>query len=204
MFIVFYPVSCLDQQVINHPTDAFQSFDTNNENEAKDILRILISQFGMDELHIYNVSQSGSRTWFNSIDALVNDINAQELAVDENFWCINLNLTEEQMREVTDHYSNDFVIKDGRSNNLLCFEDGELIAYGDYEDMVEDSKDGDKGFAVFSDYGKDGDKCTIHVYKVLYNRYDKVGTFDVDCDWNTEDVEWKKKVYPKLCEAIRR
>lgn len=203
MFLVFFPVSGVEEQVINHPTDAFCCFDTNMENEAKDVIRILISQFGLKNLHIYNTSENRSDSWFNSIGDLVNDINGQELGIDDNLWSIDLNLTEEQMREVTDHYSSDFVIKDGRSNCLLCFEDGEMIAYGDYEEARKDFHDDDKLYALFSNYDKDTDKCTIHVFKVLYDSYEKIGEIELDCDWHTKAEEWKKMVYPKLCDLLK-
>lgn len=203
MFLVFFPVSGVEEQVINHPIDAFSSFDTNMESEAKNVMRILISQFGLGSLHIYNTSENRPTTRFMSIGDFVNDLNGQELAIDDALWCIDLNLTEEQMREVTDHYSSDFVIKDGRSNCILCFEDGEMISYGEYEDARKDTHDDDKLYALFSNYDKDTDKCTVHVFKVLYDSYDKIGEIELECDWHTEDKEWKKMVYPKLCELLK-
>ena len=88
MFLVFFPVSGVAEQVINHPTDAFSSFDTNMENEAKDVMRILISQFGLSNLHIYNTSENSPTTRFMSIGDFVNDLNSQELAIDDTLWCI--------------------------------------------------------------------------------------------------------------------
>lgn len=204
MFLVFFPVSGVEEQVINHPTDAFSSFDTNMENEAKDVMRILISQFGLSNLHIYNTSENRATTRFMSIGDFVNDLNSQELAIDDTLWCIDLNLTEEQMREVTDNsFSVDFVILDG-GTLPTCFDDGEMVAYGDYESALEDFTEGDKILSLVTNYDSEGKNGVVHVFKVLYDSYEPIGEFPIVSDWLTEDEDWKAEVYPKLCDLLKK
>lgn len=206
MFLVFFPVSGVEEQVINHPIDAFSSFDTNMENEAKNVMRILISQFGLENLHIYNTSENRAATRFMSIGDFVNDLNSQYIAIDENLWCIDLNLNEEQMREVTENYTSDFVILDG-GVKPTCFNDGEMVVYGDYEDMLGSFMEDDKAVALVTNYDKNGKNGVVHVFRVLYDSYEPIGEFQIECDLGCDgldDLEWKEEVYPKLCELLKK
>lgn len=201
MFIVFYPVSCVEEQVIKRPSDAFKCFDTNIESEAKDVMRILISQFGLDELHIYDVSKNSPSTIFLSIGDFVDDINAQELAIDENYWCVSLNLTEEQMRELVENYTSDFVILD--NGTPTCFNDGKMVVYGDYENMIEDFLFGDTIISLVTNYDSEGKNGVVHVFKVLFNSYEPIGEFPINSNFGCA-LDWKDEVYPKLCELIKK
>lgn len=173
------------------------------ENEAKDVMRILISQFGLSNLHIYNTSENRPTTRFMSIGDFVNDLNGQELAIDDALWCIDLNLTEEQMREVTEHFTSDFVILDG-GTLPTCFDDGEMVAYGDYESALEDFTEGDKILSLVTNYDSEGKNGIVHVFKVLYDSYEPIGEFPIESTWETEDEDWKAEVYPKLCDLLKK
>lgn len=203
MFLVFFPVLGVEEQVINHPIDAFSSFDTNMENEAKNVMRILISQFGLENLHIYNTSENRATTRFMSIGDFVNDLNSQEIAIDENLWVIDLNLNEEQMREVTENYTSDFVILDG-GVEPTCFSNGEMVVYGNYEDMLEDFTEDDKIIALVTNYDTNGKNGVVHVFKVLYDSYDVIGEFPIKTPKNADALEWKAEIYPKLCELLKK
>lgn len=206
MFLVFFPVNGVEEQVINHPIDAFSSFDTNMENEAKDVMRILISQFGLKSLHIYNTSENRPTTKFMSIGDFVNDLNSQKLAIDDALWCIDLNLTEEQMREIAEHYTSDFIILDG-GNLPTCFDNGEMVVYGDYESVLEDFKEGDKILSLVTNYDSEGKNGVVHVFRVLYDSYEPIGEFQIECDLGCDeldDLDWKDEVYPKLCELLKK
>jgi len=204
MFLVFFPVNGVEEQVINHPIDAFSSFDTNMEDEAKNVMRILISQFGLENLHIYNTSENRPTTRFMSIGDFVNDLNSQELAIDDTLWCIDLNLTEEQMREVVEHYTNDFVILDG-GTLPTCFDNGEMVVYGDYEEMLEDfDKEGDKILSLVTNYDSEGKNGVVHVFRVLYDSYDPIGEFPINSNYGCNALDWKNEVYPKLCELLKK
>lgn len=206
MFLVFFPVNGVEEQVINHPIDAFSSFDTNMEDEAKNVMRILISQFGLENLHIYNTSENRPTTRFMSIGDFVNDLNSQELAIDDALWCIDLNLTEEQMREVVEHYTSDFVILGG-GTLPTCFSNGEMVVYGDYDNMLVDFNVGDKILSLVTNYDSEGKNGVVHVFRVLYDSYEPIGEFQIECDLGCDeldDLEWKAEVYPKLCELLKK
>lgn len=203
MFLVFFPVNGVEEQVINHPTDAFSCFDTNMEDEAKDVMRILISQFGKENLHIYNTNENRPTTRFMSIGDLVNDLNCQEICVDESLWCIDLNLTEEQMREVADQYTSDFVILDG-GKLPTCFPDGEMVVYGDYENMLEDFNVDDKILSLVTNYDSEGKNGVVHVFRVLYDSYEPIGEFPINSNFGCNALDWKEEVYPKLCELLKK
>lgn len=203
MFLVFFPVSGVEEQVINHPIDAFGSFDTNMEDAAKNVMRILISQFGLENLRIYNTSENRATTRFMSIGDFVNDLNFQEIAIDENLWVIDLNLNEKQMREVTENYTSDFVLLDG-GVEPSCFSNGEMVVYGDYEDILGDFIEDDRVAALVTNYDKNGKNGVVHVFRVLYDSYEPIGEFQIECDLGCDYLEWKKEVYPKLCELLKK
>jgi len=167
-------------------------------------MRILISQFGLGSLHIYNTSENSPTTRFMSIGDFVNDLNSQELAIDDTLWCIDLNLTEEQMREVVEHYTNDFVILDG-GTLPTCFDNGEMVVYGDYEEMLEDfDKEGDKILSLVTNYDSEGKNGVVHVFRVLYDSYDPIGEFPINSNYGCNALDWKNEVYPKLCELLKK
>lgn len=203
MFLVFFPVNGVEEQVINHPIDAFSSFDTNMEDEAKNVMRILISQFGLENLHIYNTSENRPTTRFMSIGDFVNDLNSQELAIDDALWCIDLNLTEEQMREVVENYTSDFVILDG-GTLPTCFSNGEMVVYGDYDNMLVDFNVGDKVLSLVTNYDSEGKNGVVHVFKVLYDSYDPIGEFPINSNYGCNALDWKDEVYPKLCDLLKK
>lgn len=203
MFLVFFPVNGVEEQVINHPIDAFSSFDTNMEDEAKNVMRILISQFGLGSLHIYNTSENSPTTRFMSIGDFVNDLNSQEIAIDETLWCIDLNLTEEQMREVAENYTSDFVILDG-GTLPTCFSNGEMVVYGDYDNMLVDFNVGDKVLSLVTNYDSEGKNGVVHVFKVLYDSYEPIGEFPINSNYGCNALDWKDEVYPKLCELLKK
>lgn len=203
MFLVFFPVNGVEEQVINHPTDAFSCFDTNKENEAKNVMRILISQFGLANLHIYNTSENRTTTRFMSIGDFVNDLNSQELAIDDALWCIDLNLTEEQMRELVENYTSDFVILDN-GNLPTCFNDGEMAVYGDYENMIEDFIFGDTIISLVTNYDSEGKNGVVHVFRVLYDSYEPIGEFPINSNFGCDAWEWNDEVYPKLCDLLKK
>lgn len=203
MFLVFFPVNGVEEQVINHPIDAFSSFDTNMEDEAKNVMRILISQFGLENLHIYNTSENRPTTRFMSIGDFVNDLNSQEIAIDDALWCIDLNLTEEQMREVTENYTSDFVILDG-GTLPTCFSNGEMVVYGDYDNMLVDFNVGDKILSLVTNYDSEGKNGVVHVFRVLYDSYDPIGEFPINSNHGCNALDWKDEVYPKLCDLLKK
>lgn len=203
MFLVFFPVNGVEEQVINHPIDAFSSFDTNMEDEAKNVMRILISQFGLENLHIYNTSENRPTTRFMSIGDFVNDLNSQELAIDDALWCIDLNLTEEQMREVVENYTSDFVILDG-GTLPTCFSNGEMVVYGDYDNMLVDFNVGDKILSLVTNYDSEGKNGVVHVFRVLYDSYDPIGEFPINSNYGCNALDWKDEVYPKLCDLLKK
>jgi hypothetical protein len=203
MFLVFFPVNGVEEQVINHPIDAFSSFDTNMEDEAKNVMRILISQFGLENLHIYNTSENRPTTRFMSIGDFVNDLNSQELAIDDALWCIDLNLTEEQMREVVENYTSDFVILDG-GTLPTCFSNGEMVVYGDYDNMLVDFNVGDKILSLVTNYDSEGKNGVVHVFRVLYDSYDPIGEFPINSNYGCNALDWKDEVYPKLCGLLKK
>lgn len=203
MFLVFFPVNGVEEQVINHPIDAFSSFDTNMEDEAKNVMRILISQFGLENLHIYNTSENRPTTRFMSIGDFVNDLNSQELAIDDALWCIDLNLTEEQMREVVENYTSDFVILDG-GTLPTCFSNGEMVVYGDYDNMLVDFNVGDKILSLVTNYDSEGKNGVVHVFRVLYDSYDPIGEFPINSNYGCNALDWKNEVYPKLCGLLKK
>lgn len=203
MFLVFYPISCYEEheQVINHPTDAFSSIDTNLADGAKDVMRILISQFGYDNIRVYKTTDNNHKGGFMSIGDLVNDMNGEHLDLD-GLWAIDLNLTEEEMREVAQNYTADFVILE-EGKKPTCFSDGEMVAYGDYEEMKEDLFPEDKALALITNYDKDGKNGIVHVFKLNFDWYEKVGEFPIDTEFRADAEDWKAEVYPKLCELLK-
>lgn len=177
MFLVTYPISAFDEQLINHPTSAFHNFDTTNREESLKVFLMLLAQFG-NTLEYYNMSSRSSSSHFENIDDLIDDINCQEIDF-ENNWYVLLNIEEQDVINILDGYKRDFVIIDGGTNKPLRFNaDHEIIVYGSFEMAMIDMKENEKLHCLLSIVDQsEKDKCIVHDFSMEYENITEVGTF---------------------------
>ena len=177
MFLVTYPVSAFEGQMINHPNQApIRNFDTTNREESLKVFLMLLAQFG-DTLEYYNMSSRSSSSHFENIDNLIDDINDEEIDFENNL-CVLLNIEEQDVINILDGYKRDFVIIDGDTNKPLRCKDGEVFVYGSFEGAMDDFGENDKLHCLLSIVDQnEKDKCIVHDFSMEYENVTEVGTF---------------------------
>lgn len=179
MFLVTYPISAFEGQMINHPNQTpIRNFDTTNREESLKVFLMLLAQFGHNKLKYYNMSSRSSYSQFENIDKLINDINCQKIDFERN-WCVLLNIEEQDVIDILDGYKRDFVFIDGITNKPLRFKaDNQIIVYGSFENAMIDLGESDKLHCLLSiiDQNEKG-KCIVHDFSMDYENVTEVGTF---------------------------
>jgi len=174
MILVTYPISAYDcEQLINNPNDFKKLYDLSDGDESLKAYLALLAQFDCKRLFHYNMDSTSRSTFFDNADDFVNDINSERLKPSE-CWMVNLNLTDDAIRNVITDYKRDFIIvkADGKAKTFGYGDYKEIVIYGDYESAVGDLDTdlGDKLLCLLSvptpDY--DGDYET-HVFVMEYD-----------------------------------
>jgi len=178
MFLVTYPISAFDGQMINHPNQALiRNVDTTNREDSLKVFLILLAQFG-NKLEYCNMSSRSNSSRFVNIDDLINDINCQRIDF-ETKWCVLLNIEEQDVIDILDGYKRDFVIIDGETNKPLRYNaDHQIIVYGSFEIVMADLKKNEKLHCLLSIVDQnEKDKCIVHDFSMEYENITEVGTF---------------------------
>ena len=178
MFLVTYPISAFEGQMINHPNQApIRNFDTTNREESLKVFLMLLAQFGHC-LSYYDMSSRSSFSHFCNIDNFIDDINCQEIDF-ENNWCVLLNIEEQDVINILDGFKRDFVIINGDTNKPLRFNDNhEVIVYGSFECAMVDLGENDKLHCLLSIVDQnEKDKCVVHDFSMALDNITEVGTF---------------------------
>lgn len=176
MFLITYPVSAFDGQMINHPNSSpISEFDRTKKEESMKVFLMLLAQFG-HELKYYDMSISH----FENIDKLIDDINCQEIDF-ENNWCVLLNLEENDIIDVLANYKRDFIIIKGDTKQPLRFKsDNKVIVYGEFEvAMVDlDESNGDQLHCLLSVANTTKNEVYIvHDFSFKFENVNEVATF---------------------------
>lgn len=193
MYLVYYPISMYDEQVVGHPTSSFRVFNTDEPSEAREVFGILLMQFGIDNLHIYDMSSTSRTTRFCNIDDMVDDLNGQELDV-ENNWCVRLNLTEDEMLEMSQYASRDFVIVENETRKPIVFNsDNEMVVYGDFDEAADDSLGGRVIGLLTYDTDEEG-RQRVEYYDMKME--------DVRCFayGDVSEESWNRDCYEAICD----
>ena len=180
MIFVNYPISAFDcGQFINHPNDFQKLYDLSKSDEALKAYLALLAQFDYARMLHYNMGSTSRSTFFENADDFVDDLNSEEFDP-SNGWMLNLNLTEDAIRNILEDYKRDFIIvkADGKATTFGDGDRKEVVVYGEFESAVEDmDKDhGDKLLCLLSIPTKDYDDAyETHVFAMEYDNVHEVG-----------------------------
>lgn len=179
MILVTYPISLSSVQMINHPNHApICNFDTTDREESLKVFLMLLAQFG-NKLEIYNMSSRSSSSHFDNLDDLIDGINCQEIDF-EDYWCVVLNIEEQDVIDIFGDYKRDFVVIDGKTKDALRFGDGQVIVHGCIEDAIADMnvENGDMLHCLLSIADKENkDNYIVHDFSMQFENVNEVATF---------------------------
>jgi len=178
MFLVAYPISAIEGQMINHPMQApICNFDTTNREDSLKVFLMLLAQFG-NLLRYYNMSTRSNSSHFENIDNFIEHINCEEIDFTD-YWCVLLNIEEQDVISILDGYKRDFVIVDGETNKPLRFNaNHEIIVYGSFVNAMADLGENGKLHCLLSVIDKnEKDKCIVHDFSMEFENITEVGTF---------------------------
>lgn len=197
MILVSYPISGINGQMINHPDTLLKVFDTTNKEESKELFIMLLCQFGDDNLGIYDMSSRLGSSHYGNIDTFVDAINHENIDFND-LWLINLNLEEEEVKEIMNGYKRDFVLVDGKNHKPTCFNERKdsMVVYGDFELALDDQNETDKLYGLLSVKNANGN-YDVHIFSFKFDDVEEITTIST----SNGDNDWFETSYDELCEV---